>query len=311
MLPEVQSAPVNLTQKRVRVAARRGIDPDLLVAQRKALGDVAQEMDAGALTATTLDATTLDATGRDLLLRLGVAGCSMMTVMLLSVAVWSGAEKPSRDLFHWISALIALPTVLFSGKPFFAPAWTALRVGRLRMDGPISLALLLATPISVSETTQSGRHACFDAAVMLCFFLLAGRYLDHRTRTLARSAAAELAALEVPRAMRRIGGVETPVPVAALVVGDVVLVRPGGRVPVDRLVLDGGSELDRSLLTGESLPVFAGLYHSRCHGQCRRDHPDRALDGAGDSGGARYLAAPDRRSGGGGRGGAGPLYRAG
>lgn len=249
-LPDVQSARVNLTQKRVMVAARRGTDPDLLVARIRALGYDAREMDAGALAATTLDAT-----GRDLLMRLGVAGFSMMNVMLLSVAVWSGAEGPTRDLFHWVSALIALPTVVFSGKPFFASAWAALRVGRLGMDVPISLALILASSISVYETTQSGHHAYFDAAVMLCFFLLAGRYLDHRTRALARSAAAELAALEVPRAIRRVGGVETTVPVADLSVGDVVLVRPGGRIPVDGRVLDGGSEIDRSLLTGESLPV--------------------------------------------------------
>lgn len=253
-LPEVKSARVNLTLKRVMVAVARGTDPALVLARIKALGYEAQEMDAGALAATTLDAT-----GRDLLMRLGVAFFSMMNVMLLSVAVWSGADGPTRDLFHWISALIALPTVLFSGQPFFASAWAALRAGRMGMDVPISLALVLASAISVYETTQSGRHAYFDAAVMLCFFLLAGRYLDHRTRALARSAAAELAALEVPRALRRIGGVDTPVPVADLKVGDVVLVRPGGRIPVDGLVLEGGSEIDRSLLTGESLPVFAGL----------------------------------------------------
>jgi Cu2+-exporting ATPase len=93
---------------------------------------------------------------------------------------------------------------------------------------------------------------------MLTFFLLAGRYLDHRTRAVARSAAEELAALEVPRATRLQNGAEETVAISALSVGDILRVRPGGRMPVDGVVTDGTSEVDRSLLTGESLPVAAG-----------------------------------------------------
>jgi Cu2+-exporting ATPase len=105
---------------------------------------------------------------------------------------------------------------------------------------------------------NGGHHAYFDAAVSLCFFLLAGRYLDYRSRAAARSAAEELAALEVPRAVRLFRGAEETVAVAALGVGDLVRVRPGGRMPVDGVVTEGASELDRSLLTGETLPVAAG-----------------------------------------------------
>jgi Cu2+-exporting ATPase len=105
-------------------------------------------------------------------MRLGVAFFSMMNVMLLSVAVWSGAEDATRDLFHWISGAIALPTVIFCGQPFFKSAWASLRQGKLGMDVPISLALILASSISVYETGMSGHHAYFDAAVMLAFFLL-------------------------------------------------------------------------------------------------------------------------------------------
>jgi Cu2+-exporting ATPase len=105
---------------------------------------------------------------------------------------------------------------------------------------------------------MSGHHAYFDAAVMLAFFLLLGRYLDHRTRAIARSAAEELAALEVPRAILILDGTEIETPIADIHPGDTVLVRPGARMPVDGIVLHGASELDRSLLTGESLPVPAG-----------------------------------------------------
>lgn len=251
--PGVQAARVNLTLKRVAVDAEPEITAAALIEVLKGVGYEAHELDPGLLTATEADRQA-----RDLLMRLGVAFFSMMNVMLLSVAVWSGAEGPTRDLFHWISGVIALPTVLFSGQPFFKSAWAGLKVRRVNMDFPISLALVLASSISVYETIESGSHAYFDAAVMLCFFLLLGRYLDQKTRAVARSAAEELAALEVPRATVIVDGAEVIRPISEVAVADLVRVRPGARMPVDGVVEDGTSELDRSLLTGESLPVYAG-----------------------------------------------------
>jgi len=252
-LAGVTSARVNLTLRRVSVEATQDVTADRLIAALSRLGYEAHELDAGLLSATETDRQ-----GQDLLMRLGVAGFAMMNVMLLSVAVWSGAEDATRQMFHWISAMIALPTVAFAGQPFFRSAWASLRAGRLGMDVPISLALILASGMSLFETLMGGRHAYFDAAVSLTFFLLAGRYLDHRTRAVARSAAEELAALEVPRASVLRDGIETVVPLGEVMAGDLVRVRPGGRMPVDGVVLDGASEVDRSLLTGESLPAYAG-----------------------------------------------------
>ncbi len=249
----VQSVRLNLTMRRVSVQADPGTEPAAVIDRLNRLGYDAHELDPG-----TLSMTETERQGRDLLMRLGVAGFAMMNIMLLSVAVWSGATDATRDLFHLISALIAIPTVAFSGRPFFVSAARALRAGRLNMDGPIALALVLTVVISLYETLQSGEHAYFEAVVMLTFFLLAGRYLDFRARAAARSAAQELAALEVPRAIRLRDGAELTVPVAELKVGDLVLVRPGGRVPVDGVVTAGRSEIDRSLLTGETLPAFAG-----------------------------------------------------
>lgn len=252
-VPGVRSARLNLTLRRVSVDADAEVGPQDLIRAAAAVGYEAHELDPGLLSATETDRQ-----GRDLLMRLGVAFFSMMNVMLLSVAVWSGAEGVTRDLFHWISAAIALPTVVFSGQPFFRSAWRSLRAGRLGMDVPISLALILASSISLFETWKSGDHAYFDAAVMLTFFLLLGRYLDHRTRAVARSAAEELAALEVPRALVLRDGQEMTLGLSDVAVGDLVRVRPGGRMPVDGIVTEGTSEIDRSLLTGESLPVYAG-----------------------------------------------------
>ena len=252
-LPGIRNARVNLTLKRVLVEAEPQVTAESLIPHLARLGYEAYELDAGVLSATETDRQ-----GRELLMRMGVAGFSMMNIMLLSVAVWSGATDATRDLFHWISGMIAIPTVVFAGQPFFRSAWAGLKAGRLGMDFPISLALVLASGISIYETWMSGRHAYFDAAVMLTFFLLVGRYLDHRTRAVARSAAQELAALEVPRAIRLTAGVEETLNVADLRPGDLVLVRPGGRMPVDGVVVAGTSELDRSLLTGEVMPVQAG-----------------------------------------------------
>jgi len=251
--PHVNSARVNLTLKRASIDAEPEVTAEEMRTLVEGLGYEAHELDAG-----TLNATATDRAGRDLLMRLAVAGFASMNVMLLSVSVWSGAEAATRDMFHWISAAITLPAIAFSGVPFFRNAWAALRNGRLNMDVPIVLAIVLAIATSLWETMLSGEHAYFDAALALTFFLLAGRYLDHRTRAIARSAAEELTALEVPRATRVRDGVEEVVNVAELAVGDLILVRPGGRMPVDGEIVSGTSEIDRSLLTGETLPVFAG-----------------------------------------------------
>jgi Cu2+-exporting ATPase len=252
-VPGVQEARVNLTLRRAAVQASPDVTAETLTAALARAGYEAHELDPGVLATTTADRQ-----GRDLLMRLAVAFFAMMNVMLLSVAVWAGADGVTRDMMHWISAAIAIPAVIFSGRPFYVSAWGALGAWRLNMDVPITLAIVLAVGTSLYETIHSGYHAYFDAAIALCTFLLAGRYLDHRTRASARSAAQELAALEVPRALRIADGREETVAVADLRLGDVVRVKPGGRIPVDGVVIDGQSEIDRSLMTGESLPAFAG-----------------------------------------------------
>ncbi len=252
--PGVKDARVNLTLRRAAVEADAGVTAEDLTQVLEAAGYEAHELDPGVLATTDADRQ-----GKDLMMRLAVSFFAMMNVMLLSVAVWSGAEGFTRDMMHWISAAIAIPAVIFCGRPFYVSAWSALKGGRLNMDVPITLAILLAVGTSLYETMHSGEHAYFDAAIALCCFLLAGRYLDHRTRASARSAAQELAALEVPRALRLAAdGTEETVSVADLAPGDIVRVKPGGRIPVDGIVTDGQSELDRGLMTGESLPVYAG-----------------------------------------------------
>ena len=190
---------------------------------------------------------------------LAVAGFAAMNIMLLSVSVWSGnaadMTQETRDFFHWLSALIAIPAAAYAGRPFFESALRAIRARRLNMDVPISLGVLLALGMSVVETANHAEHAYFDSAIMLLFFLLCGRYLDHAMRRKTRAAAGNLAALKAQVAHRfDPGGTELVlVPVAALKPGDRLLVRPGERVPADGIVLSGTSDIDESLITGETV----------------------------------------------------------
>ena len=202
---------------------------------------------------------------RWLFICLGVAGFAAMNIMLLSVSVWSGSAsdmtQETRDFFHWLSALIALPAAAYAGQPFFRNAWRALRARQLNMDVPISLGVLLALGMSVVETINHAEHAYFDSAVMLLFFLLCGRALDHAMRRKTRAVAGNLAALKADVAHRLDANNElAAVPVAALTGGDRILVRPGERVPADGIVVGGVSEIDSSLVTGETTrePIAAG-----------------------------------------------------
>lgn len=243
----VTAVRVNLSMKRLSITGP--VDPDIVLTTLSELGFEAYPLDLEALTKAR------DDQGKALLTRLAVAGFAMMNVMLLSVAVWSGATDATRDLFHLLSAMIALPVVAYAGQPFFRNAMSALRVGRLNMDVPISLAILLAAGMSLFETLNSGAHAYFDAALSLTFFLLIGRYMDHRTRSAARSAAKELTALEVHTADRLADGKVETVKVAELRVGDTVWVPTGARVPVDGQLIDAEALTDRAILTGESAAV--------------------------------------------------------
>ncbi len=180
-----------------------------------------------------------------------------MNIMLLSVSVWSGnasdINPETRDFFHWLSALIALPAAAYAGQPFFESALRALKARHVNMDVPITLGILLALGMSVVETLNHGEHAYFDSAVMLIFFLLVGRYLDQAMRHKTRTVAGNLAALKAETAVKFISDKEVrEVPIAAIAAGDMVLVRPGERVSVDGRVVSGKSEIDQSLITGET-----------------------------------------------------------
>lgn len=187
-----------------------------------------------------------------------VAGFAAMNIMLLSVSVWSGAEGATRDLFHLISGIIAMPTVAYSGRPFFRSAWSALKRGRTNMDVPISIGVILVTALSLFETLTGGAHAYFDGAVMLLFFLLVGRLLDSVMRDRARSGVAALLKQTAAGAwVSEADGKTRWVAASQLQPGQQMVVPAGERLAADGVIELGRSSLDLSLLTGESLPVRA------------------------------------------------------
>ena len=250
-LPGIQLARVNFTTRRLTAEWAPGTtSPEAIVAALAAVG-----FEARPFAPADVAAQGADPASRRLLKAMAVAGFAAMNIMLLSISVWSGAEGATRDLFHLISAAIALPTVAYAGQPFFASAWSALRQGRTNMDVPISIGLVLAVALSLYETFTSGHQAFFDAAVMLLFFLLVGRYLDSVMRDRARAGVAALLKQSAPGAtVRSPDGTTEYRPIDSIAPGMTILVPAGSRIPVDGLVLEGSSAIDRSLVTGESLP---------------------------------------------------------
>jgi Cu2+-exporting ATPase len=252
-LPDVTLARVNLTDRRLALEWKTGaLDPVQFIDRLAELGYKAYPFEPVRAEMAEVQQS------RHLLRCLGVAAFATMNVMMLSIPVWSGNASDmipeQRDFFHWLSALIALPAAVYAGQPFFKSALTALRAGGVNMDVPISIGVIMALGMSLVETANHAEHAYFDAAIMLLTFLLIGRYLDQSMRRRTRTVAGNLAALKAETATKFISADEIrEVPVAAIRAGDLVLLRPGERCAVDGSVVEGRSEVDQSLITGETL----------------------------------------------------------
>src|SRR5271156_4303732 len=232
-LPGIIDARLNFTQRRLAVDWRNDeIDAARIIEAIEGIGYHAHPF---APERTDADES---AQAKRLLKCLAVAGFAAMNVMLLSVSVWAGnvsdMTQETRDLFHWLSALIALPAAAYTGQPFLKSAFRALRARKVNMDVPISIGVTLALALSVYETAVHAPHAYFDSAIMLLFFLLIGRYLDLATRRKTRVFAGNLASLKAEFAHRLdSSGEVTQVPAAAVLPGDRILERQGERNPPD------------------------------------------------------------------------------
>ncbi|MGV1752868.1 cation-translocating P-type ATPase [Agrobacterium sp. CG674] len=251
-MPQVERARVNLSSKRVSIVWKEAVegvttDPADLARAVAATGYEAHLYGSAQEASDDM---------RDKLIRaVGLTGFAAVNIMLLSISVWSGADASTRDMFHWLSALIAAPALIYGGRFFYISAYNALKHGRTNMDVPIALAITLSYTISLWETMHSGEHAWFDATTSLLFFLLIGRALDHVMRDRARSAIAGLARLS-PRGATVLlaDGSREYRAVTEIMPGDRVAIAVGDRVPVDGEIVNGSSDLDMSIANGESAP---------------------------------------------------------
>jgi Cu2+-exporting ATPase len=253
--PAVISARVNLSTRRLALRWSGAAElAEALAAKVATLGFKLVPYDPARLAAG-------DKAAEGKLLRaLAVAGFAAANVMLMSVAIWAGRvegmEPATRDMLHWFSALIALPALIYAARPFVHSAWGALKRRSVNMDVPIAVGVTLTAGMSLFETINSGDHAYFDSAVSLVFFLLLGRYLDLRARGQARSAAERLLTLNA-RSVTVIAkdGGTSGIPAERVAPGALVLVASGERIGVDGTIAEGRSEVDTSLITGESVPA--------------------------------------------------------
>ncbi len=251
-VPGVLAARVNLTAKQVRAQHAPEVEPAQLIAALEAVGFASQPR--------VDDLARAPSAVKPLLAPLAVAGFACMNVMLLSVSVWSGADGSTRSLFHWISALIGIPAIAYSGTPFFRSAYAVLKHARTNMDVPISIGIVLATSLSFYETLTGGHDAYFDGVLMLILFLLAGRTLDAMMRDKARAGVDALLNHAAPGASVIAADGELGwVAAADLQPGMVMRLAAGERLAADGEIIGGTSTFDQSLLTGESAPVAAGI----------------------------------------------------
>ncbi len=253
--PNIETARVNLSARRLALSwSGVSSDAEALIGVVRRLGFRLVPYDPARLKSAASEEEAR------LLRCLAVAGFAMGNVMLLSVAIWSGLfgemGPATRDLLRWVSALIAMPAVAYAGRPFFSSALRGIATGRLNIDVPISVGVLLTTAISLFETMHGGAESYFESATALLFFLLIGRYLDRRARGKARSTAEHLIALRA-RALIVVDadGKFRAVAAERVEPGMMVFVAPGERIGVDGEVAVGASDVDNSLVSGESTPV--------------------------------------------------------
>lgn len=265
--PKVGRAHLNLSTKRLSVEWAN--DNDHCTDDSLLVIDILKKIGFTAFPLRDQKSETEEKELKALLRAIAVAGFAAANVMLLSVSDWFGVDmgENTRHLFHWVSALIVLPAAAYAGRPFYRSAWNALRNKRLNMEVPISVAVLLACGMSLTQAIQGNGETYFDAAIMLLFFLLIGRYLDRKMRASAKSTAQNLVSHQSFFAnVLQSDGLLKKTALDQISTGTIIIVGSGERIPVDGTIKRGSSEIDAALITGETTPekvhvgssVFAG-----------------------------------------------------
>ncbi len=195
---------------------------------------------------------------RRLLVRFGTAAFFSMQLMVFSMALYAGyfqgMDETSRRLLELLAAALATPVVLYAGFPFLAGGLRSLLNKMPNMDLLVALGVSAAYGYSLFALF-AGREVYFDSAAMIVTLLLLGRLVEQSARNRAVSAVDQLLHLAPEKALRLTEKGEQEVEASALARGDRILVRPGDRIPVDGVIEKGRTEVDESVVSGESMPV--------------------------------------------------------
>ena len=201
---------------------------------------------------------------QDLLFRTAFAGFVFANVMTAAVCLYGGdffgIQPKWRAIFQWYSMVLTLAGIAYSGHTFFISAWRAIKTLKPNMDLPISIGIstsfIWSSYVTIFQPKGIESHVYFDSISMFIFLILIGRFLESSARETAGSATRHLLAL-LPRSARLVekDGHEKLIPLRAVKLGDVLRIKPGDRIPVDGEVLEGHSEVDESIISGESRPV--------------------------------------------------------
>jgi Cu2+-exporting ATPase len=252
-LPGVISARVNLSAKRLLLRwDNKRIKLSKIISTLARIGYAATPFDPEAAEGILRKQT------RDLLFRITFAGFTMMNLLWVSIALYAGADEGEyRSLFHWVGFALATPTLFYSGWPFLKGAWTSLRTGHLGMDLPIALGATVTWAYSTWVTVGDlpDHQVYFDTVVNFIFVILIGRHLEGVSKRHAVAATQRLLDLQPRVALVLQDGEEKTVPIRRVREGDRVMVKPGAKIPVDGIVLEGESQVDEAMLSGESTPV--------------------------------------------------------
>jgi len=191
--------------------------------------------------------------------RLGISGILMMQVMMIAIGLYFGAfsDMSEHNLVYlrWVSFLLTLPIISYGAFPFYTGAYNALKVRRLSMDVPVSIAILLAFCASAWATISQQGEVYFESVSMFTFLLLIGKFLEFRARSRASEVSANLLKLMPMTATRVIDGTEELIAAKKLQIADIAVIKPGEVVPADGSIISGTSQLNEAMLSGEQLPV--------------------------------------------------------
>jgi len=246
-VPGVLEVSVNLATERAHLRTLAGLDPALLTAAVEKAGYSVTSAEAESEEAAS------QARARRELIELVVAFALAAPFLVGMLGMPFGQHWMPPG---WVQLLLTTPLQFWLGWRFYRAGWSALKARTGNMDLLVAIGTSAAFGLSLVQLLQGEEHLYFEASAIVIAFVLLGRFLEARAKRATGAAIAELLALR-PRTARRLGadGREEEIPVAALHVGDRVVVRPGERIPADGEVEEGASGVDESALTGESRPV--------------------------------------------------------